>query len=588
MCSGSKQEGEMNTRRFRVATVFLSVMLVAIPLVGCGATPTPTAVPTQAPTAVPTKAAATQAPPTQPPATKAPPTATKVPPTATPVPTKGPAVGGTLVLAGSAADPDSLDGDATVSWSIMPWFGSTLVIRDLNGNTFVPYLAESWTVSPDGLTMDFAIKKGIKFHDGNPCTAKDIMWTFNRAKDPAFSMGAAKGFLAPVVSVEAPDDYTLRLKLEKPYAPMLMNLYFPFLHPISKAAVDKWGTQYGFHPVSVGPWTFKEWQTGSKIVLKRNAEFNWGPSYAHQGPPYIETVEYRLIAEKATINLGLEAGELDYAGLDAKDVPRLEGTGKVDIYPAQFDGLKPYITMNLKLPLFQDRRVRQAFNLAIDKDQFIKAAFQGQAFPLYGVLSPATYGHWSGIEQVGYHFNLAKAKALMAEAGYTPGPDGILTKDGKPLKLTLITWTILDFPKYAEILQEQYKHLGVDITLQTGDIGLIIQQAQKGDYELYCGQINNPDADLLSMMFHSSQIGALNFSFASDPVLDKLIEDTQTAVSIDSRQAAIEKAETYIVENALFVPVASPTLFEALSKRVQGELWTVFGEMNWFDAYIVK
>jgi peptide/nickel transport system substrate-binding protein len=501
----------------------------------------------------------------------------------------GPAVGGTLVWA-LPAEPDTLDPQKTaagVSDAVNVMIGASLVMLAPDGS-YVPYLAESWEISDDGLVWEFKLKENILFHDGTPLTAEDFVWTFERAMNPDTASPVSATLLQPVASLEAVDDYTLRITLAEPFFPFLNNLASQgYLMPLSQAAVEQWGEDYGRHPVGVGPYRFKEWQTGNKIVLERNPDFDWAPEYAHQGPRYVENVEFRIIPEYATIVAGLEAGEVDFAEVEPKDLEHLEATGQMEIYAELQQGLRPYVSINTAQPPFDDLRVRQAFNLAVDRDALIRVVELGNAVPQYGPLSPSQTGYWEGVEYIGYGYDLEKAKGLMAEAGYTPGSDGILEKDGEPLSLVLKTLAIESWVKNAQILQEQYKALGVDIQLEQADQGILIPDVLGGNYQMAVFGITWPEADMLFMLFHSSMLGALNTDQVSDPDLDEILTKTRTTVDPAERQQWVNEAQRRIVEQAYAVPLYIPQNFFALNQRVNGEVFSNT-TLNLYleDAYI--
>jgi peptide/nickel transport system substrate-binding protein len=552
------------TRRtgFQLALVCLVLVLTPI-LVACGATATPTAVPaTAAPTVAPTAL-----PPT---ATKSPPTA--VPPTATAKPA-GPAVGGTLTYA-ILQEPDSLDpmkAIMNVSAFAMWLNAGTLITVDPTGKV-VPYLAESWKVSTDGLTWDFVIKKGIKFHDGTPCTAKDFAYTFNLAKNPATKAAVAGSYLAAMASATAVDDYTFRVKLLAPFAPFLLNLVGAYLQPLSQAAYEKGGVGYGHAPVSTGPFMVKQWVTGDRIVLERDPDYNWGPAFAHVGPAYIQQIVVRVIPDQTTIVAGLEAGEIDsvWMSIDSKDVPRVRNTGKYQIFDVLNPGMNPALYFNVNRAPFDDVKVRQAFNYAVDKENVIKVVVNGDAIPQYGPLSPDMFGYSKIAEQVGYKFDLAKAKALMKDAGYVAGADGMLSKDGKPLKVTMLcTSTAL-----PQVLQQQYKALGVDVVLSSLEANARMAQMVKGDFDFSTGGYVALDADQLWYAFDSKAVGSTNFAGVKDPELDKAIDGQRAAMDPAARQQLIDTAVKMIIEKAYCAPLYVAKLYQPLSNRVKGAVWS--------------
>jgi peptide/nickel transport system substrate-binding protein len=510
--------------------------------------------------------------------------------TATPAPEPAPAIGGTLLVA-QDAEPDTLDGHNTAqapAAAVLSYIGASLVTLDPDGK-IVPYLAERWEASDDSLTWDFILKQGITFHDGAPLTAHDYARTFQRALNPETSTGGAIAILGSVVaSVEALDDYTLRFKLNEPFFPFLVMLTdIAYFHPMSQAWVEEHGDQYGFHPMSVGPYKFKEWVTGDKIVLERNPDFAWGPSFVHQGPWRVDTIEIRIIPEHATIIAGLETGEIDYAALEPKDVERIQAIGEFQIFEAVHKGLRPVGLVNNGKPPFDDIRVRQAFNLAVDRAGLIRIVAQGSALPAYGPLSPTMIGYWPGVEYIGYGYDLGKAKALMAEAGYTAGATGTWEKDGQPFKLNLKTPPEDIFVRTAQVLQQQYEALGVEVEIESLEMGVLVSELFAGDYELALLFYNASDCDWLYLMGHSSNIGVMNIPFINDPELDEILARTRAVTDPDERQETCAAAQRRMVEQAQTIPLYLSMDYTALSDRVQGAVFSdVTGGLYLDDAYI--
>lgn len=509
--------------------------------------------------------------------------------TTTPEPTAGPAAGGTLVHVLNG-EPDSLDPHQTVrqdAWSIMRFVHSSLVLQDPEGN-YVPYLAESWEMSEDGLTWTFHLKEGVTFHDGTPLTAQDVAWTYTRAKDPA-NPGAAGAALAAVESFEATDDSTVVMHLPQPFFPLLTSLSDPaFFGILSQDAVEG-SEEYGRAPVGSGPYMFKEWVTGEKIVLERNPDFDWGPEYAHAGPGYLDEIEFRVIPETATQVVSMEAGEVHVSAVSPNDVEIIQQTGLFTLYDVFQPGTGPFLQFNTTRPPLDDARVRQALSMAIDRDVVVKVATKGQAVPQYGPLSPATIGYWPGVEYVAHRFNLEKARALMEEAGYTANASGMLEKDGQPLTFTLKTMAGEEtWLRVAEILQEQFRALGVEVQLEQQEAGALVGDEISGNYELGMMQVGWSDADILYQLFHSSMVGAMNMTQVSDPELDELLTRTRTTLDPEERQQWVDDVQRYITEQAFIAPLMSTLSYYAVHNDVEGEVVSKTFELLLDDAYLVK
>jgi peptide/nickel transport system substrate-binding protein len=552
----------------RPAVILLIMSMVVLSACGSPATQAAPAVTEQAP-------AATQA-------------VTSTTPTA-PTPTAASAPAHTLIYA-ITSEPDTLDWQKTplaVSYNINFYLSGALAILNDQG-TPTPYLAESWTISPDSLTYEFNLRQDVKFSDGTPFTAQDYAWSFNRAIDPATASPVTGPILGVVKSIEAVDDYTLRITLNEPNAPILFNLSDPgYMGPLLQSAVEAGGDNYGRNPVGVGPFKFKEWVTGDHITLERNPDYIWGPAiYNNQGPVNVDAIEFRIIPEYATIVAGLESGDITFANILPRDLASFNSSPNYQVFESLQKGLWPYLSMNVSKAPFDDVRVRQAFNLAIDREAMLTTTTQGNAVPLYGPLSSNQIGYWNGVEQIGYGFDLARAKQLMMDAGYTyDANDMLLTPDGQPFALTLYTTPIDEsWIKVAEIAQSQYKQLGVDITLSQLDPGVLIGQVISGDYNITVFGVTALEADVLWSMFHSSQAGAFNTAFTNDPDLDALLAQTRTTTDPAARQEVIDQVQKMIVEKAYIVPVYSSKIFYVINSQVTGATWTIYDILNLADV----
>jgi peptide/nickel transport system substrate-binding protein len=543
------------------ALVILALILTC--LAGCGTSqPAPTQPPSEEPTAPPSEE------PTAPPSEE--PTAA---PTAEPAAPAGPTVGGTVIWA-VAEEPGTLDPhleSRDASSRIEEYFGGALVDVDAEGRV-IPWLAESWVVSDDGLTIDFKLREDVVFHDGTPLTAQDYAWSFSRAIDPETASTGAGTLLQELESAEAIDDSTLRLRLKSASFPLLLNLAVaPWMQPMPRATVEDLGEQFGRQPVGVGPFMFEEWVTGDRVVLARNLDYAWGSADVHEGPAYLEAIEFRFIPEYSTIIAGLEAGEIDLAEVQAKDKQRLEDTGMFQFLEQYVPGSGDFVALNTSMAPFDDPDVRKAFNLAVDRDVIIQAVYGGAAAASYGPINKATMGCWDGVEDIGYGFDLEQAESLMEQAGWVDtDDDGVREKDGQPLQLTLTVGSNFeDRVKTAQILQEQYRALGVDIQIEQLEATMVIDKVWPGNYEMAVMSMDYPEADLMAYMFHSSMIGALNMSMVNDPELDAILESTRTTMDPEARQEKVDEAQQWLVENAIVVPLYSPAVYLALSNRFQ-------------------
>lgn len=515
--------------------------------------------------------------------TPATPVPTAMPVPASPTPEPQPAVGGTFVFA-LRSDPTTLDFQnqaESFATTIGNYVGAALVAQDPVTRKFVPWLATSWTVSDDGLTWTFNLRTDVKFHNGTAFTAADMAWTLNRAidKDNPTYMGA---LLDGMASAEAVDASTLKITMLYPNYSLLNGLSSTNLQPMSQAHVEQMGDQIGRNPMSVGPYKFVSWTTSQEIILERNPDYTWGPSWSNGQPPMIQTLDFRIIPEYSTRLAGIQAGEIDFSDLQIADLVQMSSDTSVNVLKVPGAGIQNGIFMNVERDPFTDVRVRQAFNYAINKDDFITAMAQGQGEPSYGPISSSSRGYWPEAESIGYHFDLTKAEALMAEAGYAPGADGILQKDGVPLVIEIKSNADY-FGNLAVIFQDQMKALGVQINVQMLEPGALMSAMDAGDYTMVTSSLGLPDNQALYYSFHSSMINYLNTGRVNDPELDKLLDKMAQAVTEDVNLQAGYDAQKLIIQKAYMISTFSGYRYYLLSTRAKDAVYSTTGQL-WLDA----
>jgi peptide/nickel transport system substrate-binding protein len=274
-----------------------------------------------------------------------------------------------------------------------------------------PWLAESWTVSPDGLTYTFKLRKGVVFHDGSPFDAKAVKFTFDRLRDPSIRVPVRASL--PLKEIDALDASTVKITLTQPSVPFISALSQTSTAIVSPAAVDKAGNEYKniVHTVGTGPYVFKERKKGESFTVTLNDKY-WGKK------PTYDTVVFRIVPEAATRESLILAGQVDLIVLPPiADVPALQRNPAVKVLLAPSDRTM-FVSLNTSKPLLNDVRVRQALNYAVDKKAIIQNVLFGAADEMDAPMASSLFGYC----KVGsYEYNPAKAKQLLAEAGVKPG-----------------------------------------------------------------------------------------------------------------------------------------------------------------------
>lgn len=499
----------------------------------------------------------------------------------------GPTVGGTLVWA-VPSEPGTLDPHFTSGGSeefISSLLGAALVAYSPTGE-YVPWLAESWDISSDGLVYTFTLKEGVRFEDGTTLTAPMYAWTLDRARDPDLA-GSAADLLGPVESVQALDDSTLQITLGSPYYAFLHNLTLVAnLQPLSQAWVEGQGDDFARNPMGVGPYKLMEWATGEKLVLERNPDYDWGPDFAQ--PYYLEQIEFRFLPEYATIMAALQTGEVDYALVENKDSDGLRESGAFELLETVYNGAGPLLVVNNSLPPFDDLKVRQALNMAVNREALVTVVADGKAVPQYGPISSAVPGYDPSADELGaglYPYDPEGARALLAEAGWADADgDGVLDKDGAPLAFTIKTASGWDqWIKMAEVLQQQFKDVGVDATLQQQEFSIHIDDVLGGNFQAGILSYDMGEVDFCVVLFHSDIV---DLTKAGDPDLNQILDAIRATVDPAGRQQAVKDFQTYMVEHAYVVSTLAPKIFWAMSSEVAGYTWAPPGGLVSTGMYL--
>ena len=447
-----------------------------------------------------------------------------------------------------------------------------------------PSLAQSWEVSPDGKVWTFTLRRNVKFHDGTPFDAKAVVWNFERwwktshpqhdnqvkaGQTFEYWEGQFGGFddKSIVTKVEATGSHTLRVTLKDPQAPFLANLAMFVFDIASPAAVEKWGTEFGKHPVGTGAYKFVEWKPNQEVVLEANPDY-WGVK------PKVKRVVVRNIKDNSQRLGALKAGEIHgMEGLNPDDVAvvRRDPNLQVLLRPTNTTG---YIAFNYKVKEFQDKRVRQAFAYAINRGAIVDALYGGTGMAATQFQPPPLWGYNKDVK--GYEYSPAKAQDLLKEAGLSGGLSTITWDDGK--KEPLVFWYMSRsrpyFPSPKEIgeaMAVDLAKVGIKAQLQTAEWAVYLDKRKNGQMPLYMlgwtGDNGDPD-NFLCYFFCSPGVSREGF-YANQPLADVLLR-AQKLTNQAERAKLYRQAEQMLHDDAgrLFIANNQPPL--AFAKKVKG------------------
>jgi len=506
--------------------------------------------------------------------------------TATPAPKGGKITYG-LTLVVSAIDPHQ--GLSSELGIFLTSVYDPLVWQTQEGK-FVPGLAERWEVSPDGKVYTFYLRKGVKFHDGTPFNAEAVKFSFDRIVDPNLKSQKAINMLGAYDHTEVVDEYTARVYLKEPYAPFLDSVSQVYLAMVSPTAVQKWGADYRDHQVGTGPFMIKEYVAKDHITLVKNPDYNWAPEFMeHQGPAYLDEITFRFYPDAATRAPALEAGEADVMGeVPPQDATRLQASGKFVLLPTRIPGQSLQFFLNTQKFPTDDVRVRQAMLYAVDREAIVNAVFRAFSPVAWGPLSAATPFYSKAVEGM-YAYDVSKAKALLAEAGFrdTNG-DGIVEKDGRPAEVEMLLMSWGNVPEVGQMIQAMLRQIGINAKTQVLTYPAAVQAAREGQHNMIPQAVSASDPDILRTFFHSRNIAAgLNWSKFGDADLDQWLDDAVRTSDPVRRAQLYEKIQKKIMDEALIIPIRDYVNLNVASVRVKGLRYSLQGWFPWlYDVYV--
>ena len=481
-----------------------------------------------------------------------------------------PAAYGDIIVRGDIGDASNLIpilASDSASHSIAGLIYNGLVKYDKDMN-IVGDLAESWDISDDGLVITFHLRKGVKWHDGKPFTAKDVLYTYQVTVDPKTPTAYAGDFLK-VKKAEVLDDYTFRVTYDKPFAPSLISWSSAVLPRHLLEGQDITKSSLARHPVGTGPYLFKEWLAGQKIVLVSNADY-------FEGRPYVDGHVTRIIPDMATMFLELRARNIDMMGLTPLQYTRQTEN---NLFRQSFDKYRylafayTYLGYNLKHPFFADKRVRQAISYAINKEEIISGVLLGLGKPATGPYKPGTWAYNENVKT--YSYNPQKARELLRAAGWTKtNNDGFLEKDGRPFTFELITNQGNETrQKCAEIIQRQLKEVGIDVKIRILEWAAFINDfINKRRFEaVILGWTIPLDPDAYDV-WHSSKTAPeeLNFISYKNPEVDALLEKARSTFDQKLRKKYYDRFQEILVEDQPYTFLYVPDELVIISKRFRG------------------
>jgi peptide/nickel transport system substrate-binding protein len=419
-----------------------------------------------------------------------------------------------------------------------------------------PWLATSWE-QPDPLTWVFHLRDGVRFQDGRPLEAEDVAWTIDSMLDGSL-LTSKSGAFAKVLRAEARDRLTVVVRMKAADASLLFNLSDGLFGVVPRGS----GKDFGRAPVGSGPFRFVSAEQDKEVVVQRNEGY-WA------GVPKIERVRFAVVPDAVTVALELEKGSVDIASnqITLDMVHALEGRPGLKVETAQGSAVM-YLEFNVAGGPLADVRVRRAIACAMDRAAIVQAVWRGQARLAESLLPP---GHWAGAPAgtlATYPHDMTRAKALLEQAGYKAG------KNGMRLKLEMKTSQDETTRLLAEVLQAQLADAGIQLTLRASEFGTFYSDVTSGRFEMYALRWigSNEDPDIFRYAFGSDRTppkGA-NRGHYSNARVDSLLADAAGRTDEVSRAEDFIAVQKVLAEELPAIPLWYPNNEVVHTTRVMG------------------
>lgn len=432
--------------------------------------------------------------------------------------------------------------------------------------SLTPRLAHSWDFSDDGLTMTFYLREGVKFHHGREFTAADVKYTFDWVLDEA-NLSTHRPLFADVKSIETVGKYTVVFNLNAPNGFLINNIARMPIVPYDKGD----DPTFDRDPIGTGPYVFQTWRRDDRMVMRAFDDY-WGPK------ANIEWIEFRPIPENATRLLAFEAGEIDLyqGGVVPAELPRIEADPRFVVQREPAVGYT-YLGFNTQTGPLADKRVRHAINHLINRDGIVDVVLNGIGRPGISMIAPQL--PWFNPDVTRFPYDQLKARALLAEAGYTP----------EDLTLYLYTNENADRMLIAEILEFELGVVGIKLVVTIEEFGAFLDRVQKtDDYDMFIlgwsGQVD-PDR-AMSRQFHTK--GSHNYASYSNPRVDELL-DLGRITPADSAESIriYNEAQAIIVDEAPFSFLYYTEEVGLTQRYIDGWVVHPHGSATYQDAHLI-
>ncbi|WP_432562251.1 ABC transporter substrate-binding protein [Kineococcus sp. SYSU DK003] len=455
----------------------------------------------------------------------------------------------------------------------------SLTVQDLDGR-IQPWLAQSWEVSPDATTFTFHLREGATFSDGTPVDAAAVKANLDGIVALGAKASLGSTYLAGYTGTQTPDAQTAVVTFSQPSAQFLQATSTMSLGLLSvpTTTADPATRCDGTTLVGSGPFVVDSYAKDDKAVLAKRTGYDWAPTGAkHTGEAYLDTITYQVVPEASVRTGSLQSGQIDATtGIASQDLPQFDGNGFWTERRAN-PGIPYNFFVNESRPLFADERVRQALSKAIDREELASILNPGDV-AVSSAFSSSTPDAPDDSAVLAH--DVDGANALLDEAGWTKGADGIREKDGQRLTFTVTFWQ----PTSAvlELVQQQVREAGIDLQLKQGTTAETQAQQESGDYDVIFYNLTRSDPDVARTIFSTE---SRNVNHRAHSEVDDLLNQQAATTDAAQRAELVAQASDLLVSQAHSIPLIELSTVIAASEDVHDLQFEGSSRLWFHDAW---
>lgn len=463
----------------------------------------------------------------------------------------------------------------------------SLTDQDPETGEITPWLAERWDVSADATSFTFHLREGVTFSDGTPLTADTVRANFEAIPGLGAKAGQASSFLAGLTEIAVEDPTTVRIEFGAPNAQFLQASSTSQLGIQSESTVALSAEERcAGENIGTGPFVYSDWQQDRSATLEKRTGYDWAsPVASHTGEAYLDGIEFTVVPESGVRSGSVSSDQLDLIS-DAlpQDAPQIEGAGG-EIVTTSNPGVPFGIQPNVSRGVLADPDVRRALIPAIDRQELIDTVLDDDFNPATSSLASRTPGY-TDLAGIATH-DPDLAREILDDAGWVEGPGGIRAKDGVPLAFT-VTYSAVFAGNQAilELVQQQLKEVGVDLTLGLVSTPEMTAKQTSGDYDAVYYNVTRADGDILRTLF---SLKGTNLNKRTDPIpaLDDALAGQLAEIDTAKRNALLATAQEQVLDAGLWIPTIELSQVIGASENTQDVTFDATARLVFYDTWLV-